>query len=150
MTTQRTTLRAADVATKRELTFVVPGVPSPKKRPRVVRLPNGQIRTYTPDEASFIPRVQTHAQNAGVTVYDGGVALGITISRRAPMGWSQKKRLTLLGTTCTSGADAVNVAAAICDALEGAAYHDDRVVQLDSCWRFWAEQDETRITVQRL
>ena len=145
-----TALRAADVVSERDISFVVPGVPSPKKRPRVVRLPNGQMHTYTPDEASFIPRVQTHAQNAGVTVHDGGVALGITIYRRLPQSVGLKKRPQLLGTTCTAGADAVNVAAAICDALEGVAYHDDRVVQLDGCWRFWAEQDETRITVRRL
>ena len=44
----------------------------------------------------------------------------------------------------------VNVMANLCDALEGVAYGNDRQVQLDSCWQFWADHHSTVIEVRQL
>ena len=132
------------------ITFTVPGVPSPKKRPRVVRLPSGESHTYTPDEAGFVPKVQVHALEAGIRPYDGIVVLKATVYRSMPAAWSSKRRTERCGLPCTAGPDRVNVMANLCDALEGVAYANDRQVQLDFCWSFWAESDATVIEVRTL
>lgn len=132
------------------ITFTVPGVPSPKKRPRVVRLPNGTSHTYTPDEAGFVPRVQVHALEAGLRPYDGVVVLKATVYRAMPAGWSQRRRSERCGLPCTAGPDRVNVLANLCDALEGVAMKNDRQVMLDSCWSFWADTDYTVVEVRAL
>jgi len=131
-------------------TFAVPGKPSPKKRPRVVRLPNGQSHTFTPDAVGFVPAVQVHALNAGVEVSDGVVALSVTVYREMPASWSAKKRGLMCGLPSTETPDRINVAAAICDALEGVAYKNDKQVMLDTVWQFYAEHHSTQITVRPL
>ena len=135
--------QAQDIA--RIVSFVVPGAPSPKHRPRVT-----QSHTYTPDPTGFAGRVAGAAIQAGVKVYDGPVEVSFTIWRRMPQAWSKKKRRQMHGAVACVTPDVYNVLMAIGDALKGVAYPDDKYGSTGRCVRLWGEIDETEIVVMPL
>ena len=142
---QRKKMPAQAQEIARIVSFVVPGAPSPKHRPRVTR-----SHTYTPDPTGFAGRVAGAAIQAGVKVYDGPVEVSFTIWRRMPQAWSKKKRQRRQSTVACVQPDIYNVLMAIADALKGIAYPDDRYGTAGHCLRFWGETDETEITVKPL
>lgn len=86
--------------------FVVPGRPIPKGRPRTVTTPTGRSRTFTPRRTrDFEELVAWHAKLARVRPLAGDVALTVR----------------LYGTH----ADGDNVLKAVADGLQGVAYTND-------------------------
>ena len=134
------------------LTIDVPGAARGKARPRVTR-----YGTYTPDPDGYAERVTAHAVEAVNThgwplVAAGPGRLDITICREIPSSWSRRKREQLNGSHAVRTPDPVNVAAAVCDALESVIYSNDRQVVALEISQAWCDTHagRTRIIVTAL
>lgn len=126
--------------------FEVPGEPVAKGRPRFSRV--GQhVRTFTPAKSvRYEDTVRLMAQAAGVPLLAGPVR--VTIEAVWPTkGTPLKKGLRPSVPKCTKP-DADNCAKAICDALNGIAWHDDgQVVELLVRKRHAAQGEAARTVV---
>lgn len=113
--------------------FLVHGLPVGKQRPRVVRMPTGAVRTFTPDKTiHFEQAIRDAAVAAGVTCSDGPIGLDVVSCWPEPKSWSKKQareaelaRLDGMLVPKESKPDADNVGKAVADALEGVAYPTD-------------------------
>lgn len=93
------------------ISFVIPGKPVPKGRPRVVKM-RGRSVTFTPAETvAYEKKVRFHAVANGIPYHEGDVVVSIALymptARRV---------------------DIDNLAKGILDALNGAAWYDDSQV----------------------
>ena len=112
------------------VSFVIPGVPVGKGRPKFARRGNFTV-AYTPEKtASYENLVKVKAEEAmaGRAVISGAVAVGIRIFVTPPASWSLKKqRAALAGEILpTSKPDIDNVAKGIFDACNHIVWHDDK------------------------
>ena len=124
------------------LTLTIPGAARGKARPRV-----GKFSTYTPDPGGWCELIKYSAyQEWGRPMWEGPVGMEIEVHRAMPKGWSKKKRERMEGRPCESTPDGINIAAAICDALEhGILYENDKQVAAVSCLKIWTQTHETII-----
>jgi len=131
----------------RAISFVVPGEPAGKARPRVTR--HG---TYTPDPKGFVARVTaagTEARNkAGQELFTGPVSLEVSICRAMPKSWSRKKCVAMLGKLSPTIPDTINIVAAVADGLNKVLYEDDRQVVEIKADKMWGSGHSTCITVR--
>ena len=129
-------------------TFVVPGKPRGKARPRLGR--GGHV--FSPDAGNFQSDVKALGLNSkntnGAELAEGPVEMGIKIERQIPKSWSKKKQKAQLGAPAMGRPDINNVASAIFDALEGIFYYDDLQIGAVSVSRTWADHHATTITVK--
>ena len=114
------------------IAFTVPGHPKGKGRPRAFKLPNGQIRTYTPDatakaEESFIALAAPYAPAHPLT---GPLALSLTAVFAIPKSYTRKKREEIAAGTRrpTGKPDLDNLTKLVLDAMNGVFYIDDQQV----------------------
>lgn len=128
--------------------FKVPGKPAGKARPRFNRK-TGNV--YSPDAGNFQARVAEHGMAAGLTdPQEGPFEVILTIKRLIPKSWSKKKKAAMANWPAQGKPDVVNVEAAVCDGLQGVAYHDDLQVTYLSTRRSWSiHEDSTTIQVRR-
>ena len=133
------------------ISFEVPGKAAGKARPRVTR--SGQ-HTYAPDPGRFVERVTelgvVARQSRGMSISAAPIKLTILIDRAMPKGWSRRKRAEMDEEFAPHVPDTVNVAAAVCDALSGVFYEDDRQVVALDVRQVWAREPVTWITVEAL
>lgn len=120
------------------IVFVVPGEPVGKGRPRAFRMGNG-IRMHTPEKTTRYESLVALAARdamAGRAPLEGPVAFDLTLVTVPPASWSKKKRAAALAGEIrpTTKPDWDNVGKAICDALNGIAFLDDKQVT-DACVR---------------
>ena len=135
------------------ISFGVPGRAAGKARPRVTR---GGQQTYTPDPGGFVERTTAagvEARNAsdwpGI-VPTVGISMRVIVTRGLPRSWSKRKRAEFNGGWAPHKPDTGNIALAVCDALSGVLYEDDRqVVELYSSQR-WGLEHSTRIELEVL
>lgn len=114
------------------VTFVVPGVPVGKGRPKFARRGNF-VSTYTPEKtASYENLVKVKAEEAmqGRSLIDGPVSVDIELYVSPPVSWSLKKqRAALLGETFpTAKPDMDNVIKGLFDACNEIVWKDDKQV----------------------
>ena len=128
--------------------FGVPGPARGKARPRVTR---AGAHTYTPDPGDYAARVRDYGMvarlEAGWEMTDEPVLLDIHVLRAMPTGWSRSRRESMDGSLALPRPDAVNIAAAICDALEGVFYVNDAQVVRLTIDKRWGQTSQTTITV---
>jgi Holliday junction resolvase RusA-like endonuclease len=133
----------------RSISFVVPGEPAGKARPRVTR--HG---TYTPDPKGFVTRVSEYGTEArtkaGQGLFEGPVGLQVIIYRAMPKSWSRKKQAAMVGEYSPTTPDTVNIVAAVADGLNKIIYEDDRQIAHIAAYKYWAREHRTKITVQPL
>lgn len=129
-------------------TFIVPGKPAGKARPRFNRK-TGVV--YSPDVGNFQARVAHEARAAGLTPREGPMFVTVLVYRQVPKSYSKKRCAALLGGPAVGRPDAANILAACHDALEGVSYFNDSQVSQTSFLRLWTDQgDRTEITVEQL
>lgn len=109
--------------------FTIPGEPTGKARPRVVRN-NGVTRAFTPDRTvAYENLVKLEYQRAGGRMFGEAAQLRMTITAHygLPKSVSKVKREAMLKGIIrpTKKPDADNVGKVICDALNHIAYRDD-------------------------
>lgn len=112
------------------ITFIIPGTPVGKGRPKFARRGNF-VTTYTPEKtASYENLVKVKAEEAmqGRSVLDGAVFVAICLYVTPPASWSQKKqRAALAGEVFpTSKPDIDNCLKGIMDACNEIVWKDDK------------------------
>lgn len=117
----------ADQAT---VSFVVPGAPVGKGRPKFARRGNF-VTAYTPEKTvsyENLVKVKAEEAMAGRSVIEGAVSVSITLFVTPPVSWSQKKqRAALEGQIFpTSKPDIDNVVKGIFDACNEIVWRDDK------------------------
>jgi Holliday junction resolvase RusA-like endonuclease len=126
------------------VSFVVPGKPVGKGRPRAGRSFAGHVRLYTPEKTvSYESTVRLFGAQAmaGRSPIEGPVSLEMLIEYDVPASWSKKKRDAALAGDIrpTAKPDCDNVVKAIGDALNGVVWKDDvQVVELRAEKRYAA------------
>ena len=126
------------------ITFVVPGAPQGKARPRVTRAGHA----YTPEKTKAYETVvrKCYLQDVGMRHFPDGAAIKAHISASFPVpkGTNKKDRQAMLDGKIqpTKKPDADNIAKIILDALNGYAYKDDAcVVRLTVSKHYGEEAD---------
>ena len=136
------------IGDKHRLVFDVPGESRGKARPRVTK---GGQHTYTPDPGGFVERVGEYATKAraetGFVLTAEPVSLQINIVRRMPKGWSGVKKDRMHDEFAPRTPDIVNVAAAICDALQHILYENDNQVVHLVVNQTWGEDHSIQIQI---
>lgn len=128
-------------------TFVVPGKPIAKARPRMTR--NGHV--YTP--AKTTAQERAIAQIAGARFskpVSGPVRLTVWVTFKTPKSWTKAKTAEHVHRPHTQKPDADNILKLVKDALNGTAYHDDAQVFEASVRKIWGLVDQTVITIEEV
>ena len=137
-------------------TFVVPGEPQSKARPRFRSFNVGGrmvTSTYTPKQTvqyEQLIRSAYIAANRSQPVYEAGTKIAVRIWAYfgVPKSTSKRNRTLMLAGQIrpTKKPDVDNLIKAVCDALNGIAYHDDAQVTSVFCAKFYDE--EPRLVIQ--
>lgn len=114
------------------ISFVVPGNPQGKGRPRVGRVGN-HARMFTPAKTVAYENLIAMAAAEpmrGRTPLQGPVLLEMAMVHAVPASWSKKRREGALQGEImpTVKCDADNCLKAVCDALNGIVWRDDTQV----------------------
>lgn len=112
------------------VSFVIPGTPVGKGRPKFARR-GAFVTAYTPEKtASYENLVKVKAEQAmvGRPMFEGAVEVSIRLFVTPPASWSQKKqREALAGNVFpTSKPDIDNVLKGIMDACNEIVFKDDK------------------------
>ena len=117
------------------VSFIVPGQPQGKGRPRVGKVA-GHVRMFTPPKTeSYEALIALFAHQAmqGRPLIVGPVRVTLRLVCGIPASWSKKKRQQAEQGVIwpTTKPDVDNVLKAVCDAINGVVWVDDvQVVQL--------------------
>lgn len=133
------------------ISFVVPGVPVGKGRPRFAKR-GSFVQTYTPEKtASYENLVKVLAMQAmkGTQPLPYPVRVAIDVAICPPVSWSKKKRAQALSQLIhpTGRPDIDNVAKGILDAMNGVAYLDDKQVISLTVRKFYRDSDYAYVRV---
>lgn len=131
----------------RTVSFVIPGKPFGKQRPRVTRLG----RVYTPKETvDFEAVVRDIALQHFAEPFVGPVRVSVEAIFEPPPSWSGKRRRASLGAPHIGKPDLDNVMKALGDSLNRVAFADDTQIAEASLRKRWGETAETRVKVEVL
>lgn len=135
------------------VTFVVPGVPKGKERPRVIRDVSGRPHAYTPtatkNKEKAIARLYLENAN-GYKFTDKPLKVALDFFYPIPSSWTRvKKELALQGkiTPCVKP-DLDNAAKLIMDALNGVAYPDDKQILALAASKRYGEPARSVVTIE--
>lgn len=136
------------------ISFVVPGTPVGKGRPKFARRGAFTV-AYTPEKtATYENLVKVKAEEAmiGHALIDGAVAVSIQMLITPPASWSQKKqRAALAGEVFpTSKPDCDNVLKGLMDACNEIVWKDDKQVVDVAVSKRYALKAEARMQVVEL
>lgn len=126
--------------------FIVPGQPIPKGRPRVTR-----FSTYTPKRTQqFEASIRRAWEDAGAVRFPDGEPLFLCVYARFPIPKRTPKRDApgMVGTPYLKDhGDIDNIVKAVMDALNGHAYADDAVIYAVSANKLYNEQAFTVVEI---
>ena len=134
------------------ITFIVPGEPVAKGRPRATTI-NGDARMYTPKKtANYEALVALAAQQAGCVPFQGPVKLTIAAYWSCPKS-QQRKRDPRPQQWKVTKPDGDNLMKSIADGLIGIAYQDDSQAAEVTVRKYVAAQGEParcEVTIEKL
>ncbi|QXG42237.1 RusA family crossover junction endodeoxyribonuclease [Pseudomonas viridiflava] len=125
------------------VTFLVPGEPIGKGRPRIGTIA-GRARMFTPEKTAnyeSLIAIAAHHVMADRELLSGPVLMELRIMVPVAASWSKKKTAQALAGEVmpTKKPDADNVLKAICDGINGIVFKDDvQVVNVSLSKRFSA------------
>lgn len=130
--------------------FEIPGEPQGKGRPRF-SCAGGRARSYTPEKTREYERAVSDCYTVkyGHLKLLGPLAVKIIAYSSIPKSTSKKKRLEMLNGTIknTKKPDVDNIAKAILDGLNGAAYEDDKQVCSLTVEKFFDERPRVCVEI---
>lgn len=132
----------------RSVTISCPFKLERKQRPRF-----GKGRAYTPAETKAFENAvgfEARAVMGPQPPIEGACAVEIYATFKPPKSWSRKKTEYIMGLPFTSRTDADNQIKAVCDALNGVVYLDDKQVADVAITRRYGREDAFRITVTEM
>lgn len=136
------------------ISFIVPGRPTGKKRPRFARN-GGHVRTYQPKEdkerealiaACYMREAMASSQM--LKPYEGGIVIEITSVFMPPTSWSKAQRAD--PGPMLSKPDADNIAKSVLDALNGIAWRDDKQIVDIRSRKQWGEHDGLVVIIKEI
>lgn len=109
----------------RYVVFKVEGRPQPKERPRVTK-----YGTYTPQKTLNYEKAVAYAYKAKSCgmIFDTPVRVDITAFFKIPKNVKKSERAEFENEPYPHRPDLDNIAKSICDALNGTAYTDDKLI----------------------
>jgi Holliday junction resolvase RusA-like endonuclease len=129
-------------------TFVIPGNPFAKQRPRFSRKSG---RAFTPAETvSFERTVGQIAMQHFPRPIEGPVKLTVWATFVPPQSWSKKKTAETLHRPHIQRPDLDNIAKAIADGLNRIAWADDGQIAEMSVRKVWGLTAQTVVTVEAM
>ena len=134
-----------------EVTFKVPGEPTGKGRPRVVKS-GAFARTYTPEKtATYENLVKLEYQRQCGKTYFGEAPLGMRIRayHGIPKAVSKRKRAAMIDKVIrpVKKPDIDNIEKVIGDALNGLAYRDDVQIVSHDTQKYFAVVPCVEVTI---
>ena len=141
-----------------EITFIVPGKPTPKGRPRFTRVGN-YVKTYTPEKTAVFENMvalcyEAACRKAGEPgfLFDGPIAIEVHCYFRPPKSASKKARAAMLSgeTKYTKKPDADNIFKAVTDGCNAVAYRDDSQIVRIAADKSYADYERTEVTITQL
>ena len=141
-------------AVNKMLTFSVPGVPTPKGRPRMTR----RGRVYTPAKTVAYERtVSIVAQEAksrlgGGMLFEGPVMVTIYCYFALPPSWSRKRKAEMLHQPHAQLPDLDNLVKAVLDGLNHTHYiwTDDKQVAAVTATKHWSEESSVLVRIENI
>lgn len=136
------------------VTFVIPGQPVAKGRPKFARHGKAVV-AYTPAKtASYenLVKMAATAAMAGAAPSAAPIYLAIKLGLQIPSSWSSKRRaLALAGAIhATKKPDADNVLKGIKDGCNGIVWRDDAQVVSITLQKRYSETPQASVMVQEL
>lgn len=133
------------------ITFIVPGQPQGKQRPRVGKIGN-HARLFTPQKTVAYEGLVAHAAHAamaGRPLLEGPVSVLMNIDCQVPASWSQKKQRDALAgrITPTTKPDIDNVIKAVFDGLNGVVWKDDAQVTVLSVSKAYSATPQVMVSL---
>ena len=137
-----------------KLTFVLPGAPVPKGRPRMTK--RGHV--FTPKKTvSYEQSIALAAQAAksklgGGLLFDGPVMVTVHCHFAMPKSWSRKRKEQMLYEPHIQLPDLDNLVKAVLDGLNHTfnVWNDDKQVAAVKATKHWAESSSVLVTVEKL
>ena len=148
-------------AVNKMLTFSVPGVPTPKGRPRMTR----RGRVYTPAKTVAYERtVSIVAQEAksrlgGGMLFEGPVMVTIYCYFALPPSWSRKRKAEMLHQPHAQLPDLDNLVKSVLDGVNNTQYSsppatniwiDDKQVAAVAATKHWAEESSVLVRIENI
>lgn len=130
----------------RRIAFTVYGNPLPKSRPRVVRLPNGRVHTFTPGATkAWEESIQGQAlAYRPERLLDGPLALTVIFHLLRPKSLPKKRRWP------DKRPDLDNLLKSVKDALNGVIWRDDaQIITLDAR-KYYGDAPSVEVIVEEL
>lgn len=126
------------------ISFTIPGkMIGGKGRARMVQMPSGKLRSYTPDatrNAEAMIRDLAAQAMKGMRPFDGPVEMFVNIFRIPPKSWSKKRRAA--AKFITGKPDCDNQLKSIADSCNKLIFLDDSQIAVAHIQRRWSEERE--------
>lgn len=127
-----------------EFTFIIPGEPVPKARPRF----NSRTgHTYTTSKTAKAEKLIKDAYLAqggrNLADYVGRVSICMVFHFPIRKSWAKKKQAELLNSTHAIKPDLDNLEKTVLDALNGLAFKDDSQVCMVKKTKLWKKEART-------
>lgn len=135
------------------VTFVVPGVPKGKERPRVIRDVSGRPHAYTPTATKNKEKAIAglYLESANGYRFEGKpLRVVMNFYYPIPTSWSKgdkAKALAGIRTPCVKP-DLDNVVKLVMDALNGVAYPDDKQILILEASKKYSEIARTEVLIE--
>lgn len=125
-----------------ELYFRIPGEPTGKARPRVVR-----GHAFTPEKTVMYENLVKTCYPG--PVFEGPVSVRITAVFGVPKSAGKARRAAMLDGAVppVKRPDCDNIGKIVCDGLNGAAWHDDAQVVALTVRKIWGPAGEVRVCI---
>lgn len=138
-----------------EVQFSIKTIPQGKQRP-VFSRHGSRVVTYTPEKTvsyEQLIKAEYVRQCKGI-FFDKEQAVEILIAAYFPVpaSASAKRESDMLNRNLypTKKPDCDNIAKAVCDALNGVAYYDDKQIVRLTVLKFYAEQPEVKVYIKNI
>lgn len=134
------------------ISFVVPGKPMGKQRPRFSRTSTG-VRTYTPRKTQeYEDLVRISYRAVSKRKLEGAISATIYGYFEPPASASKKQREKMLSGEISyiKKIDSDNLAKSILDALNGVAYDDDSQVCLLIVQKLYGEKARVEVVLEEI
>jgi Holliday junction resolvase RusA-like endonuclease len=136
------------------LTFVLPGVPVPKGRPRMTK--RGHVftpkKTVSYERSIALAAQAAKSKLAGGQLFDGPVMVTIHCHFGMPKSWSRKRKEAMLYEPHIQLPDLDNLVKSVLDGLNQTfgIWDDDKQVAAVTATKHWSEESSVLVRIEKV